>query len=460
MPIVFKKYYPIRNVLFFLFEGLLIVTAVSLVGFVLEQSSSNVNDIDIIGLHVIFITLTFQLSLYYFDLYDLSLIPSIFDATTRITMALGVSCIILSLVYYIYPAIILPKRVFWSFFIVVCFAVMVSRVLYAYILNHRVFYERILILGAGDIAGKITDEIINKKDSGYRISAVVTEDESVVQRNTIPIYHDVKQLLQICKKNKIEKIITAFDDRRTKMPTKELMNCKLHDIKIVTGMTFFQQLTGRILVENINPSWIIFADGFSQGKFIKLTKRFLDIAFALLGLVLSLPIILLISLLVKVDSPGPIFYSQERVGQKGETFRLFKFRSMYTDAEADGPVWATQNDSRTTRIGRLIRKFHIDEIPQMWNILKGDMSFVGPRPERPVFVSKLEKKIPYYSLRHNIKPGLTGWAQVSFSYGSSEEDAIRKLEYDFYYLKNCTIPMDLWILFQTSKIVLLRKGAL
>jgi len=242
------------------------------------------------------------------------------------------------------------------------------------------------------------------------------------------------------------------------MPIRELMSCKLEGRNIVNGVTFFEGLTGTILVENMNPSWIIFSDGFVKNRRIVLLKRTMDVLLSLTGLILSLPVTLLSALIIRLESPGGILYRQVRVGEAGRQFELIKFRSMRADAEREGPVWAVPNDTRVTRYGAFMRKTRIDELPQLWNILRKDMSFVGPRPERPVFVAPLQEKIPYYSLRHTVRPGLTGWAQVQYPYGASEEDALRKLEYDLYYVKNMNAMMDTIIVLRTIKTVLFQKG--
>ncbi len=243
------------------------------------------------------------------------------------------------------------------------------------------------------------------------------------------------------------------------MPIRNLLQCKLEGIEIDEGITFYEAITGKILVEKVNPAWLIFSEGFKTGRIRYIVKRSMDIAFSVFGLIFSLPVTLPTALLIKLESPGPVFYSQEHVGEKGQSFNVLKFRSMRQDAEKNGAVWAQKNDPRVTRVGAIIRKTRIDEIPQMWNVLKGEMSFVGPRPERPVFVDQLTKVIPYYSLRHSVKPGLTGWAQVCYPYGASEEDALRKLEYDLYYIKNSSVFIDILIVFRTVKIILFQKGA-
>ena len=297
-------------------------------------------------------------------------------------------------------------------------------------------------------------------DSGYYISACVgKKSPGFSYPKDVTFSDDYSNIPEITSHNKIEKIVVALNDRRGQTPIKELVNCKLAGIKIIPGLEFYEELTGKILVNNVNPDWLIYSEGFKKSKITLLTRRVMDFSVSLVGLILSLPITVISAIIIKLESRGSIFYSQERVGQAGKTFQIYKFRSMCCDAESNGPVWAGKNDCRITRFGAFIRKTRIDEIPQLWNILKGEMSFVGPRPERPYFVEQLKKKLPYYSLRHNVKPGLTGWAQISYPYGASEEDALRKLEYDLYYIKNLCFRMDVLIAIQTIKIILFQKGS-
>jgi sugar transferase (PEP-CTERM system associated) len=273
------------------------------------------------------------------------------------------------------------------------------------------------------------------------------------------IIGDYNQILQICQNGGIDRIIVALDERRGKFPLEQLLFCRLKGIPVEDGISFTEQLAGKLSVENLYPSLLIFSNGFKRTALHKKIKRGLDIVGSLFGLILLSPLILLISVAIKLDNNGPVFYKQERVGEDGKIFRLIKFRSMRTDAESEGPVWAKPNDERMTRVGRIIRKLRFDEIPQMVNVLKGEMSFVGPRPERPFFVEMLKKEIPYYSQRHVIKPGITGWAQISYHYGSSKEDALEKLKYDLFYIKHMSLLFDLMIILETLKIVLLGKGA-
>jgi sugar transferase (PEP-CTERM system associated) len=240
---------------------------------------------------------------------------------------------------------------------------------------------------------------------------------------------------------------------------RDVLKCKLRGIEVLDAMTFYERVTGKLMIENINPSWFIFSDGFRLTPFMRVSKRLVDVVLALFGLIIAAPFLPLIALAVRLESPGPILFRQLRVGEGERYFHLYKFRSMRQDAEKDtGAVWASKNDPRVTRLGRFMRKTRIDEIPQLFNVLKGEMSFVGPRPERPEFVEGLTEMIPYYSNRHCVKPGVTGWAQVRYSYGASAEDALEKLRYDLYYIKNYSLLLDIYIFFATFRVVLGARG--
>ncbi|MGB4547609.1 MAG: TIGR03013 family XrtA/PEP-CTERM system glycosyltransferase [Syntrophales bacterium] len=270
---------------------------------------------------------------------------------------------------------------------------------------------------------------------------------------------DFRQISSICSKNRIDRIIVALDERRGSLPVEELLMCRLRGINVEDGVTFTENLTGKLCVESLHPRSIIFSNGISGRFYTSKLKRVFDVVAALIGLLFFGPLCTLIAVAIKLDSEGPVFYRQKRVGRDGRVFRLLKFRSMVVDAEKDGPVWAVKNDDRCTRVGKIIRKLRFDEIPQLINVLKGTMSIVGPRPERPVFVKKLEKEIPFYYHRHLVKPGITGWAQIYHPYGATIEDAVEKLKYDLYYIKNINAVLDLRIISETVKIVLFGKGS-
>jgi sugar transferase (PEP-CTERM system associated) len=459
MPYILKKYYPLRNIFFFLGEGALIFIAISSVYLFVKGPDEYSFDLLLFTSRALIVTFIFQICLYYFDLYDLSISSTFSDIATRIAQAFGFGCIALGIIYYLFPIIIISTKIFWTGYIAICISIALWRFFYSIVLDRRMFTQPILLLGAGKLAEKIAEEIDSKRDSGYKIIAYLASTNPSFNHGNVPFYDNEKTLPELIKQHTIEKIVVALDDRRGKTPIEELMTCKLAGMLIVKGERFFEELTGKIMVEKINPDAIIFSEGFKKNRLIRLLKRLVDILTASLGLIISFPCICICSLAIKIDSPGPIFYFQERVGEKGKLYKLIKFRSMTVNAEQYGPVWAGKNDNRVTKVGGFIRKVRIDEIPQMWNVLKGEMSFVGPRPERPVFVDQLKKIIPYYSLRHNVKPGITGWAQICYPYGATEEDALRKLEYDLYYIKNMSLRMDLLIIFQTIKTVLFQKGA-
>ena len=270
---------------------------------------------------------------------------------------------------------------------------------------------------------------------------------------------DYSQIIHICQNRNVDRIIVALDERRGKFPLEQLLYCRLKGIQVDDWVAFTEQLAGKLSVEKLHPSFLIFSDGFNRSDTFRRLKRCVDVVGSLLGLAFLAPVSLIISIVIKLDSSGPILYSQERVGEDGKIFNLLKFRSMRIDAEQNGPIWAKVDDHRVTRIGYVIRKLRLDEIPQMINVLKGDMSFIGPRPERPFFVDLLKKEIPFYIERHVVKPGITGWAQICYRYGASKEDSVEKLKYDLYYIKHMSLLLDLVILFETIKIVLLGRGA-
>ena len=273
------------------------------------------------------------------------------------------------------------------------------------------------------------------------------------------ILGDCQQISSICKEVNVDRIIVALDERRRKLPIEQLLFCRLKGIQVDDGMAFTEECAGKLSVEHLYPSSLIFSNGYIKPAFLKKVKRYSDVVASAAALFFSFPFCLLISLAIKLDSRGPVFYRQERVGEDGKTFDLLKFRSMRIDAEENGPVWAKSNDERATRVGRMIRKLRLDEIPQMINVLRGEMSFVGPRPERPFFIEQLKEEIPFYFQRHIVKPGITGWAQIRYPYGASKEDALEKLKYDLYYIKHMSTFFDLMIILETIKIALVGKGA-
>jgi sugar transferase (PEP-CTERM system associated) len=328
--------------------------------------------------------------------------------------------------------------------------------------NHLgVFKSRVLVLGTGSRVMRIAE--FAQRNPNHVVIGYVSLQPS---KHYIPLPHVLpmepgESLLSVARKYAINQIVVAVRDRRGGgFPVQQLLECRLHGITITELPTFFEREYRQVLLESLNPSWMVLGDGFRQGFLRQTVKRLFDLVVSGALLLLALPVMAVTAVCILLESGWPVLYRQERVGQGGRTFTLYKFRSMKNDAENDGtPRWAATDDDRTTYVGRIIRKLRIDELPQIINVLKGDMSFVGPRPERPYFVDQLEKQIPYYALRHSVTPGITGWAQVRYPYGASVDDAIEKLQYDLYYVKNHCLFLDLMILIDTVQVVLWGKGA-
>ena len=342
------------------------------------------------------------------------------------------------------------------------FAVLVlvaDRLLLNSFLGSSAFRRRVMVLGAGDRAQRLR-ELGDKSESGFAIVSYIamSEPERVVEE-AIPreAIHDLGRFVENLG---VSEVVLALQERRNSLPLNDLLRIKTKGVHVNDFSSFLERETGRVDLDTVNPSWLIFSDGFSSGRVVSsAVKRVFDITASLILLLLTFPIIAIFAVLVKLDSKGPAFFLQERVGLYGEPFHLIKLRSMRTDAEKDGAKWAEKNDPRITRLGRFIRKVRIDELPQTWSVLKGQMSFVGPRPEVPKFVDELQEEIPFFGERHMVKPGITGWAQINYPYGASSEDSRKKLEYDLYYAKNYTPFLDLVILLQTVRVILWPEGA-
>ena len=399
---------------------------------------------------------------YLFDLYDFVVMHDRRELVLRLIQALGLAWIALALCFYFYPSLMLGRSIS-LIALPLALGLMVSwRVSIHWFLGHPDFGERILIVGAGDSAVEIAREVLSRPDAGYRIVGFVGTDSEQLGKSLINprVIGLTEHLSDVVKTSNIDRIVVAMGERRGQFPTDKLLQLSLAGhVSIEEGAAFYERITGRVALSMIRPSWLIFTGPGRQAKFASLSRTIVHRLGAFIGALLSLPIVIVTAILIKLESRGPVFYKQERVGKNGRPFTLIKFRSMRVDAEADGPVWASKGDDRTTRIGRIIRKVRVDEIPQFWNILRGEMSFVGPRPERPHFVAQLAQEIPYYEQRHLIAPGLTGWAQIKYPYGASIEDARQKLQYDLFYIKNHSLVFDAIILFETIKIILFGRGA-
>jgi sugar transferase (PEP-CTERM system associated) len=416
------------------------------------------------ALKMLLTTIVCQICLYYGDLYDMSTSKSAVDLCIRLMQALGVAAILLAIIYFIFPRTMLNVGNYIVSALILLFLLSSWRIGYALVLNRGLFDKKIILIGSDELAQKINNEIVQKKDCGYQVACIVLEKyhQGTIADAKTPVIRKkgYQGLCALARKLYIDTIVVAIKEKRGELPTKELLQCRIDGIEVIDGISFYETLSGKLLVEHISPSWLIFSDGFQKSKIKKNLKRLTDIILSALLLITFFPILCVVMLLIKIDSKGPVFYSQERIGERHRIYMIYKFRSMFTDAEEKtGPVFTTKDDDRITRFGRFLRKWRIDEIPQLWNVLRGEMSFVGPRPEREFFVKQLEQEIPYYRERFSVKPGITGWAQVCYRYGYTLEDAVEKLNYDLFYIKNMSILMDLMIILRTIKIVLFGIGA-
>ncbi len=402
------------------------------------------------------------LLLYFYDLYDYIVMTNRRELLLRLVQALGIAWALLALFFYFVPGMLIGRGVTVLSVPIVLVLLLGWRVLIHGLTGHPDIGEKILVVGTGKSALDTAEAVWERRDAGYRIVGFLSENGAKPREKLgrSEILGKAHELESVIRSERIDRVVIAVRERRGAFPTEALLKMSLAgDVSIEECTSFFERITGKVHVDMLRPSWLIFANKRRESQLKLVVREAIHRLLALVGAIVSLPIAIITAILIKLDSRGPIFYMQERVGKGGKPFRVIKFRSMKTDAEADGkPIWAVTNDDRTTRVGKVIRKLRIDEIPQFWNILKGEMSFVGPRPERPHFVDQLAKEIPYYEHRHLVAPGLTGWAQIKYPYGASVADAIQKLQYDLYYIKNQSLTLDLVIVFDTVKTVLFGKG--
>jgi sugar transferase (PEP-CTERM system associated) len=465
---LFRVYYPVRTLVLLLGEALIVLLSFALgvwtaawlseVGFPRPALLQSHEGLPLFGL---FASTGFVLLLSHgLDLYDSGRIGAKWDEIFRLLLVLGLLALVLSAVGYVYSYFLpgqdfLPRDAALVGLVILTIALLGWRVAYSWLVQQKYFRERVYVLGTGERAQRLRDGLRERPELGIEVVGWTGDLVGELTRESVGAH-----LLDLVRDSGVHRVIVAMPDRRGTLPVDELLKLRLDGLKVEEATSWLERINGRIEVENLNPSWLIFADGFRFSVFFRLVRRILNFSVALIGLILALPLLPFIALGVKLGSPGPILYRQKRVGRGSESFYCYKFRTMRQDAEADtGATWASDNDPRITRVGGFLRLSRLDEIPQLWCVLKGDMHFVGPRPERPEFVEWLSKEIPYYGVRHTVRPGITGWAQVQYKYGNTMEDAREKLQYDLFYIKNASVGLDFWIVFQTIKIVLLGRGA-
>lgn len=407
-------------------------------------------------------TVTYIGVYYYFNLYEPFFYRPRPQMILRLFQATIVGTIILFIIYYILPELKTWRGVLLANTFLLPALLLLWRTVFTKWLSQGLPEQRVMIIGSEELAKKVGTEVYNQKGLGLKLVGFIDESpeklgKSIVNPGVIGNFLDI---LTLVNSEKIDKIIVASADRRAKLPMPELLECKLRGINVEEGETFLERMTGKVLLHQLKPSWIVFSDGFRSLRSRKILKRSFDVVFSIFSLLILSPVLFITAMLIKLESKGPAIFKQVRVGENGREFDIYKFRSMGQDAEAKtGPVWAGATDNRITKIGKFIRKTRIDELPQLINVIKGNMSFVGPRPERPFFVEQLKKQIPYYDTRLVVKPGITGWAQVSYPYGATTEDALEKLQYDLYYIKNLSPLLDFMTIMLTIKVVLTGKGA-
>jgi sugar transferase (PEP-CTERM system associated) len=451
---VFNRHVSMRGLTVFGFETVLISGSV-----VVAAQLHGVFDPAMLW-KVVLVTLLCELCFYYNDLYDLTRVHAKGELVVRVLQGTGAAAIALAALSAFLPSVLLGSGIFMTTLGLILIAVPLWRVAFNGLTSDPHLVERILVVGTGTVAQTVARQIRTQHDFAYRIVGFI-EDPAAGDTGggAAPVIGLPADLTQLIHQHRIDRVVVGLADRRGRLPIQELLQAKLTGVRVEDAATTYERITGKILVDDLKPSWLIFSDGFCASRATRASKRMFDLVLALVGFVIGAPLMLLTAIAVRLDSKGPIFYCQERVGQHGRPFTLCKFRSMRTDAEQGTPIWAKDKDDRVTRVGRFIRAARLDELPQLWNVVRGDMSFVGPRPERQFFVEQLGEAIPYYMARHAVKPGVTGWAQVKYRYGSSVEDALEKLRYDLYYIKHLSLVFDLTILVDTVKVIVSGKGA-
>lgn len=407
------------------------------------------------------VLVTCGISLYYNDLYASRVVNRRSELFVYLFQAVGTAWVILAILYYLIPDHSLGRGI----------AVLSAPAVLFFLLTWRLILleadfllprqERVLVVGTGPLGISLVREIIHRPELHLKVVGFLDENGENIGKSLVNpgIIGAARDLEEITAREKIDRIVLSLRERRGQMPVRELLHLKFAGVTVEDAHTVSEQIDGRIRLEHLSPSWMILSEGFRKSTILLVAKRMLDILASLLLLILTLPILLVVALAIWIESGGPILFRQERIGLGGRPFQILKFRSMNHNAEENGPKWAADGDLRITRVGRLIRKLRLDELPQAVNVLRGEMSFVGPRPERAVFCRMLEAETPFYALRYSVRPGITGWAQVKYQYGASIEEAKTKLEYDLFYIKHLSLTLDLAILFETAKVVLWQRGA-
>lgn len=454
---LFNVYYPVRTLVLFGVETLVVCGSFLLAVLIrFQQDSFLVLNYEGGYYKVLLATGLALVCIYSFDLYDLQRLHSRAEVFVRLLVVVGSLSLILAALGFVFPEIMLGNGTFLTGLTILTFGLVGWRALYSWLVQRPLLRERVYVLGAGKRAEALVEALRTRPELGMELVGWT----GALGNGSLTREELTKRLQSLRESGRVERIIVALSDRRGTMPVRDLLDLRLSGIGVEDATALLEKITGKIEVDELQPSWLIFSEGFRLHHTFLFLRRLVSTLVSLACLLVFLPFLPVIALAIKLTSPGPVVFRQPRVGRNGAIFNCFKFRTMRDNAELEtGAVWAADDDPRITSVGRLLRRTRLDEVPQLWNVMKGDMGFVGPRPERPEFVETLVKEIPYYHLRHIIRPGVTGWAQVNYHYGGSIEESKEKLRYDLYYVKNISLSLDLLIIFQTIKIVLFGRGA-
>jgi sugar transferase (PEP-CTERM system associated) len=452
---LFKVYYPLRTLVLLAGEALIVWASFVLGTMLRNQDSWLLLNVEGGYAKILAVTAVVLLISHWLDLYDSANLGKNWDQTLRILVVVGFVALALSAVGFLFPNFMPGNGSALVGVVILTVTLFFWRGAYSWMVKQPFLRERVYVIGTGERAQRLVRGLHDRPTLGFEVVGWTGTVEGELTRSSV-----ASDLLQRAKERGVHRVIVAMPDRRGTLPVEELLQLRIAGVRVEEATSWLEKISGCIEVEQLYPSWLIFAEGFRFSTFFRSVRRLVNFSVALIALVIALPLIPLIMLAVKLSSPGPALYRQKRVGRGGKIFYCYKFRTMRQDAEADtGATWALDNDPRITRVGKFMRMSRLDEIPQLWCVLKGDMHFVGPRPERPEFVEWLSREIPYYGVRHMVRPGITGWAQVQYKYGNTLEDAREKLQYDLFYIKNASLGLDMLIMFQTIKIVILGHGA-
>jgi len=453
---LFSIYYPIRTLVLLGGEALLVWTSF-LAATLWQHPEDSYVLLNYEGGHfkILAGTIAVLVFSHLFDLYEPAQWNARGELYFRLLMVPGILALLTAVVAYVFPRALIGNNTMVLGLLLVTAALFAWRLVYAWLAQSSYLRERVYVLGLGERAQRLVNGLRTRAELGVEVAGWSGNVEGALTREAIAAH-----LVELIREHRVHRVIVAMEDRRGTLPVMEMLQLRLNGVTIEEATSWLEKISGRIEVDNLYPSWLIFAEGFRFSASFMLLRRLFSISVSAILLLLVLPVIPLVILAIKLDSKGPILYRQKRIGLANKVFYCYKFRTMRPDAESDtGPTWAGDDDPRITRVGHFLRKSRLDEIPQLWCVVKGDMAFVGPRPERPEFVDMLSKAIRYYPVRSAVRPGITGWAQVKYKYGNTVEDSKEKLQYDLYYIKNMSLGLDLMIMFQTIKIVLLGRGA-